>query len=86
MKSSVSERRLCGSRVDHKMSEQGNMYSVEQAEDILNRIHTIRKSLIIGRQEKHELMQVRVSFVLLNLSLAIKNLIVINFMIFASFM
>ena len=34
------------------------MYSVEQAEDILNRIHSIRKSLIIGKQEKYELMQV----------------------------
>ena len=36
------------------------MYSVEQAEDILNRIHSIRKSLIIGKQEKYELMQVGV--------------------------
>ena len=40
------------------MAEQGSMYSVEQAEDILNRIHSIRKSLIIGKQEKYELMQV----------------------------
>ncbi|KAK2138173.1 hypothetical protein NP493_8408g00001 [Ridgeia piscesae] len=39
------------------MAEQGSMYSVEQAEDILNRIHSIRKSLIIGKQEKYELMQ-----------------------------
>lgn len=41
------------------------MYSVEQAEDILNRIHSIRKSLIIGKQEKYELMQVGGAFVLM---------------------
>ena len=70
MKLSASDHRFCGSRVDYKMSEQGNMYSVEQAEDILNRIHVIRKSLIIGKREKYELMQVRVILEQINLSLA----------------
>ncbi len=45
-------------RVNQKMSEQQNVYTVDQAHEILSRIRSIHKSLSLQEKNKQDLMQV----------------------------
>ena len=49
-------------RVDQKMGD--NHYTVGEAQDILNRIRFIRKSMRVGEREKKDLMAVSLDFLL----------------------
>lgn len=50
----------CGCRVEEKMGD--TQYNIEEAQDVMSRINTIRQSLVSGRKEKRLLMQVCSAF------------------------
>ena len=45
-------------RIDEKMCLSQQMYSLDEAQEILHRIRNIKKSLSSGEREKQDLMQV----------------------------